>query len=72
MLVKVSKPARYINHEWNDKGRTLNSNALKVCLCFPESYELGMSNLGFRIVYGLLQTAEGVFVDRCFLPYQDY
>ena len=45
---------------------------VRFCLCVPDSYEVGMSNLGVRILYFLFNTLEGVVCERCFAPWKDY
>ena len=42
------------------------------CICFPDVYEVAMSNLGIKIVAESLKTVDGVFVDRCFSPWEDF
>ena len=70
-LLAVKKPARYIGQEWNVSAKDLDSARLKVCLCFPEMYEVGMSNLGLRILYSLFNGMEAVACERCFAPDTD-
>ena len=70
-LLGVKKPARYIGKEWNVSEKMLDSARLKVCLCFPEMYEVGMSNLGIRILYSILNGIEGVACERAFAPDAD-
>lgn len=71
ILEKIYKPARYLGNEWNVSKKDLNSACLKVALCFPDLYEVGMSHLGFRIVHGLLNGIEGVVCERVFVPAED-
>ena len=40
----------------------------RVAFCFPDTYEIGMSNLGMRILYGVMNNIEGVWCERCFAP----
>ena len=71
-LSDVRKPARYIGREWNLTKKNLDSCKIKIALCYPDMYELGMSNLGFRIIYGLLNKQKDTFCDRVFTPTDDY
>lgn len=74
ILEKVYKPARYLGNEWNVSHKAQdcsNRTCLKFALCFPDLYEIGMSHLGFRIIYGLLNETEGLSCERVFAPAQD-
>lgn len=69
MLSRVEKPARYTGGELN---AIIKSNAkLKFALCFPDVYEIGMSHLGSRILYHVLNRMEDVACERCFAPWTD-
>ncbi len=68
VLLEVRKPARYIGNEWNAIKKDFSKQEIKFAVCFPDLYELGMSNLGVRIIYGLLNEREGVSCERVFLP----
>ncbi len=65
------KPQRYLDGEWN-VIKKCHSGKIKVCVCYPDLYEVGMSNLGLRIVYGLLNSFDDVVCERAFLPEEDY
>ena len=65
------KPQRYLDGEWNVIKKR-HSGKIKVCVCYPDLYEVGMSNLGLRIVYGLLNSFDDVVCERAFLPEEDY
>ena len=71
ILPRVQKPARYVSGEYNavmkDKARV----DTRFAFCFPDTYEIGMSNLGMRILYGLLNKMEGVWCERVFAPWGD-
>ncbi|MEK6715601.1 MAG: TIGR03960 family B12-binding radical SAM protein [Candidatus Omnitrophota bacterium] len=74
ILEQVYKPARYLGNEWNVSHKAQdysNKTCLKFALCFPDLYEIGMSHLGFRIIYGLLNETEGLSCERVFAPAQD-
>lgn len=71
ILAKVRKPARYLGNEWNVVKKDFYAQDVKFAICFPNLYEIGMSNLGLRIIYGLLNEQEGVSCERVFLPDTD-
>ncbi len=70
-LIDVEKPARYTGGEYNTPDISINA-AARVCMCFPDLYEVGMSNLGIRILYHMLNDMDGISAERCFAPKQDY
>ena len=70
ILKTVEKPSRYIGGEFNAPEN--DWKALNYCICFPDVYEVGMSNLGIKIVAESLRSVEGVFVDKCFAPWRDF
>ena len=70
ILKKVEKPSRYTGGEFNSPDASWK--ALNFCMCFPDVYEVGMSNLGIKIVAESLRSVEGVFVDECFAPWKDF
>ncbi|MBQ2718010.1 MAG: TIGR03960 family B12-binding radical SAM protein [Clostridia bacterium] len=70
ILKTVEKPARYIGGEYGE--RDLVWNKFNCCICFPDVYEVGMSNLGIRIVEESLMQVDGVTVDRAFTPWEDF
>lgn len=67
----ISKPARYTGGEYGapDTSKPFDTS---VCLCFPDVYEVGMSNLGTRILYFLMNGLDGVVCERCYAPWTDY
>lgn len=71
ILEQVYKPGRYLGNEWNVVKKDLNSSFLRFALCFPDLYEVGMSHLGFRIIYGLLNAQENILCERVFAPAED-
>jgi radical SAM family uncharacterized protein/radical SAM-linked protein len=70
-LTKVSKPVRYINHEINSIHKTITPDMLKVCLAFPDTYEIGMSHLGMKILYESLNGSPKIVAERFFVPWID-
>ena len=70
-LAKVQKPARYIGGEYGERRIDLAAARARVCLAFPDAYEIGMSHLGTKILYALLNNAEGIACERVFAPWLD-
>ncbi|MBP7088638.1 MAG: TIGR03960 family B12-binding radical SAM protein [Candidatus Omnitrophica bacterium] len=66
-FLQFQKPQRYIGNEWN-VIKKLHFRKIKICLCYPDIYEIGMSNLGIRIIYGLLNKQRDILCERAFLP----
>ena len=71
ILPKVQKPARYVGGEYNAVIKNKDETEVRVAFCFPDLYELGMSNLGFRILYGVMNGMPGVWCERVFAPWGD-
>lgn len=70
-LIGVEKPARYIGGEIN-QAQIKKSPLLRVCLAFPDLYEIGMSNLGLQILYNILNADERIMAERVFSPAVDF
>jgi len=68
ILLQVRKPARYIGREWNISRKDFDKTQIKFALCFPDLYEVGMSNLGLRVIYALLNEVSDVSCERFFSP----
>ena len=71
ILPRVQKPARYVGGEYNETKKDKKDVELRVAFCFPDTYEIGMSNLGFRILYGIMNNMPGVWCERAFAPWGD-
>ena len=71
ILPRVQKPARYVGGEYNAVMMEKGSVDTRVAFCFPDTYEIGMSNLGMRILYGVMNEMEGVWCERVFAPWGD-
>jgi radical SAM family uncharacterized protein/radical SAM-linked protein len=71
-LPLVQKPARYIDSEMNAYHKDLSSVRTKFCLFFPDTYEVGMSHLGLRILYDILNKRDDTACERVFSPWTDY
>ncbi len=70
-MIEILKPARYINKELNSVHKEWQDDLLKVVLCFPDIYEIGMSHLGMKIIYGLLNKEKDILCERAFTPWTD-
>lgn len=71
VLHEVQRPSRYIGLEQNAAKKSWQEARLKVCLAFPEVYEIGMSHLGLIVLYRILNAREGVLADRAYCPWPD-
>lgn len=71
ILLRVQKPARYTGGEYNEIIKDKANVDVRFAMCFPDTYEIGMSNLGLRILYGSMNEAEGVWCERAFAPWGD-
>ncbi|HBK03023.1 MAG TPA: TIGR03960 family B12-binding radical SAM protein, partial [Clostridiales bacterium] len=71
ILTAVQKPARYTGGEWGEIKKDLADVRVRVAFCFPDTYEIGMSNVGMRILYGVMNRMEGVWCERVFTPWGD-
>ena len=72
LLKKVQKPARYTGGELNSVVKDKNSIKLRYAFCFPDLYEVGMSHLGMKILYSLLNKDPEVWCERVFAPWIDF
>lgn len=70
-LEKVEKPARYIGGEHFVIRKDWDTTLSKVALCFPDTYEIGMSHLGFKILYEEINKHPNMLAERCFAPWVD-
>ena len=71
ILPTVQKPARYTGGEYNEIQKDLTDVRVRVAFCFPDTYEIGMSNVGMRILYGVMNEMDGVWCERVFAPWGD-
>ena len=71
ILKTVSKPGRYTGGEFGEIIKDKSKVKLRVAFCFPDTYEIGMSNLGVRILYGCLNQMEDVWCERVYAPWTD-
>ncbi|HCL4602167.1 TIGR03960 family B12-binding radical SAM protein [Clostridium botulinum] len=71
VLFRVEKPARYIGGELNSYNKDLNDIDIRYAFCFPDVYEVGMSHLGMKILYYILNERKDIFCERIFAPWPD-
>ena len=71
VLKKVLKPGRYIGGEFGQIVKNKDEIKARFAFCFPDTYEIGMSNLDMRLLYGALNQAPDVWCERCFAPWPD-
>ena len=71
ILPTVQKPARYTGGEFNEIKKNLDDVRVRVAFCFPDTNEIGMSNVGMRILYGVMNEMPGVWCERVFAPWGD-
>lgn len=68
---QAEKPARYIGGEWNSIVKDKADVELRLCLVFPDIYELGLGNLGLQILYTILNQEADIWAERAYLPGPD-
>lgn len=68
LLYLVQNPHNYTGQEINRSGNSFSPNKINVCLVFPDTYEIGMSHQGIKLLYQLLNSLPQVNAERCFLP----
>ena len=71
ILPRVQKPARYTGGEYRQIIKDKAEVDLRLAFCFPDIYEIGMSNIGMRILYATMNRMPGVWCERVFAPWGD-
>ncbi|MBP3319752.1 MAG: TIGR03960 family B12-binding radical SAM protein [Ruminiclostridium sp.] len=71
ILARVQKPGRYVGGEYKAVQKDKAEVDCRFAFCFPDTYEIGMSNLGMRILYGVMNNMPGVWCERVFAPWGD-
>jgi radical SAM family uncharacterized protein len=71
VLWRVERPGRYIGGEYNSLAKDWDAVSFRAVFAFPDIYDLGMSNLGWMILYGILNDRPDMFADRVFSPWVD-
>ena len=68
---KVQKPARYMGGEFGERAKEWSAVKARVCLAFPDVYDIGMSHLGFKILYKILNDHPDTLAERAYAPWVD-
>ena len=68
---RVEKPARYLGGEYGAVKKEWDAAQAHVCLAFPDVYDIGMSHLGFKILYKILNDDPRTLGERCYVPWVD-
>jgi len=71
LLTNVQKPGRYVGEEWNSITKDWDKVQLKLALAYPDTYEIGMSNLGLAIIYDLVNKHKDFVAERVYAPWID-
>lgn len=71
ILPRVEKPGRYVGNEWNSIHKSLDGINIRFAFGFPDVYEVGMSHLGMKILYHLLNEQKDIYCERIFAPWPD-
>ncbi len=71
LLLKVQKPGRYTGGELNSVVKNKNDVDIRFAFCFPDTYEIGMSHLGMKILYSLINSRKDSWCERVFAPWVD-
>jgi radical SAM family uncharacterized protein/radical SAM-linked protein len=72
LLAQVEKPLRYIDHEINTFHKDFNAYNIKFCFIYPDTYELGISHLGIKILYSIINKQVDAMADRAYTPWPDF
>src|SRR5260370_470959 len=67
----VQKPARYLGGEFGARVKDWNEVEARICLAFPDVYDIGMSHLGFKILYKILNDDARTLAERAYAPWVD-
>ena len=71
ILLSIEKPVRYIGHEINSVVKDPDQVDIRVGMCFPDVYEIGMSHLGMKIIYEQMNRRDDIWCERVFSPWVD-
>ena len=72
LLLSVQKPGRYTGGEQGSVIKNKNEVDVRFAFCFPDTYEIGMSHLGMKILYSLFNSREDIWCERVFAPWVDF
>ncbi|MGE0789605.1 MAG: TIGR03960 family B12-binding radical SAM protein [Sandaracinaceae bacterium] len=70
-LSRVQKPSRYVGGEHGEAKKDWDAALSRICLAFPDVYDIGMSHLGFKILYSIVNGHEKLIAERCYAPWID-
>lgn len=71
ILLKIEKPARYIGGEYNAVMKDPDKVDVRICMCFPDVYEIGMSHIGLQLLYDMYNKRDDIWCERVFSPWTD-
>ena len=71
-LLEVQKPSRYIGGEVGSVIKDKSGIDVRFAFCFPDTYDIGMSHLGMKILYSLINERSNYWCERCFAPSEDF
>ncbi len=71
-LLDVMKPYQYIGHEYLADEKNFDESDVRILFAFPDKYEVGISNLGVRVLYHVVNKHEGLMADRAYAPEPDF
>ena len=71
LLENVEKPGRYVGGEYGSEIPNPETAEMRYCFCFPDTYEIGMSNLGIKILTGAFNNTGYISCERCYMPWPD-
>ena len=71
-LFHCNKPYQYVGGEFLSANKDFDSAKIRFALCFPDKYEIGISNLGLRVLYGIINSHESYMCDRAYAPEPDF
>ncbi len=71
LLHQVNRPARYTGGEWNSIIKNWDNTPVKIALAYPDTYEIGMSNMAIPILYDILNRQPDVLAERVYAPWTD-
>jgi radical SAM family uncharacterized protein len=72
LLPRVQKPIRYQGNEWNSVHKNWDEIPVRIVFAFPDVYEVGMSHLGLRILYYIVNSRPDTLMERVFAPWDDF
>ncbi len=72
LIMSVQKPGRYSGGELNSVIKDKSKVDVRFAFCFPDTYEIGMSHLGMKILYSLFNERDDIWCERCFAPWIDF